>query len=147
MKKNCKDKEKFKTAEASSKASLRTKGVIDKFLNILNINEFNKYNKEWSENAKQRFQIEGKLFYIENDKAIPNKIAFKKIDKGNGISYSINNEETTSSKASNKTLGVIKDFIKRIGVDYNQLSKITVGGKTVDAQGIARIMEKVIEVV
>ena len=82
---SCKDKQKFKTAEASSKASLRTKGVIDKFLNILDVNMFNKLNKKWTADAVKRFAIEGKLFYNENDKAVANKEAFKQIDNTKGI--------------------------------------------------------------
>ena len=73
---NCNDKKKFRTSEASSKASLRTKGAIDKFLNILDTNLFRKYNKQWSQDARERFNISGSLFYEENNKAIPNKEAF-----------------------------------------------------------------------
>ena len=84
---NCNDKKKFRTSEASSKASLRTKGAIDKFLNILDTNLFRKYNKKWSEDARERFNISGSLFYEENNKAIPNKEAFQKIDKAKKIIY------------------------------------------------------------
>ena len=41
----CKDKNKFVTAEASSKASLKSKGAIDEFLNIKDENLFRKLNK------------------------------------------------------------------------------------------------------
>ena len=82
---SCNDKKKFKTAEASSKASLRTKGAIDKFLNILDVNIFNKLNKKWTIDAVERFGIEGKLFYNDNDKAVANKVAFKKIDNEKDI--------------------------------------------------------------
>ena len=84
---NCNDKKKFRTSEASSKASLRTKGAIDKFLNILDTNLFRKYNKQWSQDARERFSISGSLFYEENNKAIPNKEAFYKIDKAKKIIY------------------------------------------------------------
>ncbi len=86
---NCNDKKKFRTSEASSKASLRTKGAIDKFLNILDTNLFRKYNKQWSQDARERFNISGSLFYEENNKAIPNKEAFQKIDKAKKIIYEI----------------------------------------------------------
>ena len=59
---SCKDKQKFKTSEASSKASMRSKGAIDKFLNILDVNMFNKLNKKWTVDAKERFNIDGNLF-------------------------------------------------------------------------------------
>ena len=86
---NCNDKKKFRTSEASSKASLRTKGAIDKFLNILDTNLFRKYNKQWSQDARERFNISGSLFYEENNKAIPNKEAFQTIDKAKKIIYEI----------------------------------------------------------
>ena len=109
---SCKDKQKFKTSEASSKSSLRSKGAIDKFLNILNVNVFNKLNKEWTEDAITRFGIEGKLFYNDNDKAVANKIAFKKIDNAKGINYQ--NTQSVSDQgiiASEKT---IRDLAAKI---------------------------------
>lgn len=94
----CNDKNKFRTAEAATKASLRTKGAIDKFLNILDIAKFRKLTKEWTEDAKKRFGITGNLFYEENNKAIPNKEAFEQIDNAKGIFYQlpINNKELTT---------------------------------------------------
>lgn len=84
---SCKDKQKFKTSEASSKASMRSKGAIDKFLNILDINMFNKLNKKWTIDAKERFNIDGNLFRNDDGKATPNKAAFKQIDAVKGITY------------------------------------------------------------
>lgn len=89
---NCNDKKKFRTSEASTKASLRTKGAIDKFLNILDTNLFRKYNKEWSQDARERFNISGSLFYEENNKAIPNKEAFQTIDNVKKIIYTTEQE-------------------------------------------------------
>lgn len=83
----CNDSKKFKTSEASTKAWLRTKGIIDKFLNILDYNNYVKENNRLSEDAKKRFNIKGKLFYEENNKALPNKEAFKQIDTAKGIFY------------------------------------------------------------
>ena len=84
---SCKDKQKFKTSEASSKASMRSKGAIDKFLNILDVNLFNKLNKKWTIDAKERFNINGNLFLNDNGKAVANKVAFKQIDTTKGITY------------------------------------------------------------
>lgn len=112
---SCKDKYKFKTAEASSKASLRTKGAIDKFLNILDVNLFNKLNKIWSEDAVKRFNIIGRLFLNDNGKAVANKIAFKKIDSGKGIFYQINNN-------NNNTL--IKEGVNDIFETNSELANI-----------------------
>jgi hypothetical protein len=83
---------KFKTAEAKSKAELRKLNIIDKFLNILDYPNFVKKNREWTESAKKRFGVSGKLFYEENNKALPNKEAFKKIDNSNGVYYQITPE-------------------------------------------------------
>lgn len=84
---SCKDKEKFSTSEASTKASLRTNGIIDQFLNILDTNAFRKKNKAWSANARERFGITGNLFLEEDNKAIPNSSVFKQIDLAKGKTY------------------------------------------------------------
>ena len=110
----CNDKKKFATAEASTKASLRTKGAIDAFLNIIDYNKFNSLNNEWTNIAKERFNINGKLFSQENNKAIPNKQAFKQIDNAKGIFYQ--EGEIVASKASPETLAKVRDIIKAMGV-------------------------------
>jgi hypothetical protein len=93
---SCNDKKKFKTSEASTKASLRTKGAIDKFLNILDYNLFNNLNNKWTDDARQRFNIKGKLFYEEDNKAIANKEAFRKIDNAKGIFYQLDTTQPLS---------------------------------------------------
>jgi hypothetical protein len=52
-----------------------------------------------------------------------------------------------SSKASPKTLAVIKDFLNRIGVDMETVDKIVVDGVRQDANGAALIMQKLLQVV
>ena len=52
-----------------------------------------------------------------------------------------------SSKASPKTLAVIKDFLNRIGVDMQTVDKIVVDGVRQDANGAALIMQKLLQVV
>jgi len=111
---SCNDKKKFRTSEASTKASLRTKGVIDAFLNILDYNKFNNLNNEWSKDARERFGISGRLFSEENNKAIPNKQAFKQIDNAKGIFYQ--EGEIIASKASPETLAKVREIIKSMGV-------------------------------
>jgi hypothetical protein len=110
----CTDKKKFATAEASTKASLRTRGAIDAFLNILDYNKFNNLNNEWTQDAKERFGISGRLFSEENNKAIPNKQAFKQIDNAKGIFYQ--EGDTFQSAASPETLAKVRDVIKAMGV-------------------------------
>ena len=87
---NCTDKNKFKTAEASTKSWLRTNGIIDQFLKILDYNKFVKTNNQLSDVAKEKYGTTGKLFYEEDGKAIPNKAAFKQIDNAKGIFYQLN---------------------------------------------------------
>lgn len=117
---SCNDKKKFRTSEASTKASLRTKGAIDAFLNILDYNKFNNLNNEWTRIAKERFNIKGKLFSEDNNKAIPNKEAFRQIDAAKGIFYQ--EGETATSKASPETLEKVKDVIKAMGVEIQDLA-------------------------
>lgn len=142
----CNDKEKFKTAEASTKASLRTKGAIDQFLNIKDTALFRKLNKAWSEVARNKFGVEGNLFYEENDKAIPNRIAFKSIDRAKGINYSLPGV-TVSSEASPKTIAFVKDFLKQIGVSYQSVENIVVNGIKQDANGVANTIQSIVQVV
>lgn len=116
---SCNDKKKFKTSEASTKASLRTKGAIDAFLNIIDYNKFNNLNNKWTQDAKERFGIKGRLFSEENNKAIPNKEAFRQIDAAKGIFYQ--EGDVTMSKASPETLAKVRDIIKAMGVDVQDL--------------------------
>ena len=71
----CKDKEKFVTSEASTKAAMRTKGAIDRFLNIVDLGLFRTLNTRWSNDAKERFGIQNMLFSEINNstKSVPNK--------------------------------------------------------------------------
>lgn len=54
---------------------------------------------------------------------------------------------TESSKASPKTIKLVKEFLKRIGVDYNEVNGIVVNGKKIDANAVAQITQKMIQVV
>ena len=143
---NCNDKKKFKTSEASTKAWLRTNGIINEFLKILDYNKFVKSNKELSDVAKDKYGIEGRLFYEEDGKAIPNKAAFKKIDNAKGIFYQLN-DAPIASTASPKTLAMVNDFLSRIGVDVKSLKNVVVDGIKEDASGVALLTQKLIEVV
>lgn len=73
----------FKTTEANAKSFLRTKGAIDKFLNIIDLNKFRQFHGELINQAKKYIpNFSDKLFYEQNGgkKAIPNTQAFKSID-------------------------------------------------------------------
>lgn len=56
-------------------------------------------------------------------------------------------EGTEISKASPKTIQQIKDFLTKIGVDYQTVSKIAVNGTVIGANGVADITQKLIQVV
>ena len=55
--------------------------------------------------------------------------------------------ELESSKASARTVSIVKDFLDRIGVGIETVDKIVVNGIRQDAQGAALIMQKLIQVV
>ncbi len=55
--------------------------------------------------------------------------------------------DTVSSKASPKTIAMVKDFLTRIGVDVKQMDKVVVNGVKVDANGAALITQKLVQVV
>jgi hypothetical protein len=54
---------------------------------------------------------------------------------------------TEVAKASPKTIALIKDFLKRIGVDIKTLQQIEVNGVKQDANGAAMLMQKLVQVV
>ena len=54
-------------------------------------------------------------------------------------------EEYTPQKASPKLISLMKEFIKSIGVDYKLVSNVVVNGKKVDSNGVALIMQKLIQ--
>lgn len=80
----------FKTAEVSTKAWMRENKIIDKYLNILDYQKFSKQTRIFSESATRRFGTEGRLFFEQDGKAIPNKALFQEIDKQKGITYQEN---------------------------------------------------------
>ena len=143
---NCNDKKKFKTAEASTKSWLRTNGIIDQFLKILDYNKFVKSNNELSAVATEKYGTTGKLFYEEDGKAIPNKGAFKQIDNAKGIFYQLN-EGPIPSTASPKTVAMVNDFLTRIGVDTKTMKNVIVDGIKQDAAGAALFTQKLVQVV
>jgi hypothetical protein len=55
--------------------------------------------------------------------------------------------KTEITKASPKTIKMIKDFLGRIGVNYEQVKDIVVNGRKLDANAVANITQKLIQVV
>ena len=118
---NCRDTQKFKTSEASTKSAMRTQGAIDKFLNITNLNLFRQLNGRWSRDAQDRYDVQEMLFSEENDGkvAVPNKEAFKKIDTAKGIMYQL--DGTPSTAASPEMIDKIKQVAEKMGVSFQEL--------------------------
>lgn len=119
---NCRDTQKFKTSEASTKSAMRTQGAIDKFLNITNLNLFRELNGKWSRDAQDRFDVNEMLFSEkDNGKvAVPNKEAFKKIDTAKGILYQL--EGSPELAASTETIAKVKDVLEKMGVSIQDLA-------------------------
>ena len=109
---NCK----FNTTRGATLAYLRTKGVIDKYLNIIDLPKFRAENTKLSNDAKNRFNITERLFYEENNgkKAIPNDVAFRQIDEvkkyGRKISFM---SSTVISDEFERSYNKVIDVIKR----------------------------------
>lgn len=56
-------------------------------------------------------------------------------------------KEKELTKASPKTIKMIKDFLERIGVEYSEVKDIVVNGRKLDANAVANITQKLIQVV
>lgn len=119
---NCRDTQKFKTSEASTKSAMRTQGAIDKFLNITNLNLFRQLNGIWSRDAQDRYDVNGMLFSEEDNGkvAVPNKEAFKKIDTAKGILYQL--EGAPEASASPEMIAKVKEVLDKMGVSIQELS-------------------------
>lgn len=182
--KDCKSKDKFITSEVASLARLRTVGAINEFGKITNLSLFRKLNSEWSEYAKQWYDVTERLFYEEGEKVYANKSAFKKIDNTKiretriaewrdkkdvqqqaqelidedvtrlGMEDEIDYRDVMYQKpskqlpsASPKTISIIRDLLKRMGVDEKKVREIVVDGEVQNAQGVALLGQRLIQVV
>ena len=75
-------------------------------------------------------------------------LAYYLWDKYDGnVSEDVTVPTPDSPVASPKTIALIKDFIKRIGVDIKVLKQIEVNGVKYDDKGAALVMQKLIQVV
>jgi hypothetical protein len=170
---NCNNKRTvFKTSEARTKSWFRTKGLIDKYLNILDLKEFIKQNTKWSNHARITYDVKGKLFEIDKDgkRAYPNKDVFKQIDsaqikKGEvkpsqrDIKYYMEDKQLMEQEEGSnqfestgtpdaKIEKTIKDWLEKVGIKYSAVDKIYDSeGNEVSAVAKASIVAKLIEVV
>lgn len=60
--------------------------------------------------------------------------------------YQLSDSKTISSQASPKTIAIVKDFLTRIGVDFGSVKEIVVNGQKIDANGVARITQALVQV-
>lgn len=63
-----------------------------------------------------------------------------------GEFYQLDNSSTETSKASDQTIKLVKDLLNRIGVKIEMLENIPVNGINQDANGVANIMQKLVQV-
>jgi hypothetical protein len=56
-------------------------------------------------------------------------------------------ETMPSSTASPKVIALVKDLLKNMGVNYEGVKQIVVNGKKLDSDGIAKVMEGIVQVV
>jgi hypothetical protein len=79
----------FKTSEASTKAWLRERGIIDDYLKITDIKNFGAAINYLTKLANFKFGISDRLFSLDYNgtSAVVNKEAFYKIDAMKGIFY------------------------------------------------------------
>lgn len=103
----------FKTAEASTKAWMRTNGLIDKFLNILDLKRFREKNTELSDRVRELYNIEERLFMEEGGgkKAVPNTKVFHQIDAAKDVFYP-ENEYLREVEIKPVSDQMVQDFMK-----------------------------------
>jgi LysM repeat protein len=103
---------KFRSSEASTKANMRTLGIINKQLDILDYKKFSDYVSKWSKYASENYGIEGRLFAPEfgGTKALPNKEMFHKIDAFKGTYYK-ENDYLRPDYLPSKSTPDIKPFV------------------------------------
>lgn len=152
-------REVYKTSEASTKARMRTLGIIDQYLNVLDINNFNRFNAKWTNYARLQYNVNvGRLFSMTPEgKAVPNYAAFQRIDAAKGIRYPDNEHlfrgrsmpqlESKSNEAVDEQLSrAINTFLNSIGVSTQYVSEIKVAGTPLAANAVANITERVIKI-
>ena len=67
-------------------------------------------------------------------------------EEDKGEFYQTGEESTTTSKASKQTIKLVEDLLDRIGVKIEPLKKITTDGVEQDMNGVANIMQKLVQV-
>lgn len=99
----------YKTAEANAKSYLRTHGVIDKYLNILDYAKFVKFNRKLTESGIKNYGVDAQWFFAEQNgtKAVPNTHKFKQVDLSNSYPDPNIFEDTREDKRVDYTLTAV----------------------------------------
>lgn len=77
----------FKTAEANAKSYLRSKGIIDQYLKVLDPVGLNREMGVFRKYSKEKYGITANWISMEGNRLIINKAAFKAVDELNGVKY------------------------------------------------------------
>jgi hypothetical protein len=110
-----------------------------KVINIANIDLAEKYvGKIYTVFEPEQIHILGNKNDVQG---------FKQFVSKQRMSLQKTAEETLPPVASPETLKLVKDFLKRIGVDVNVMKEIVVNGIKYDANGVAQITQQLISVV
>jgi hypothetical protein len=152
----------FCNVKQNSINHIKEKGYVDSNMIVTNAMFFDENNKI-SDYARKKYGVESgqKVFNTvtlpsDKVKAIPNEVFLAELQKKHDIYQTQNASQgklfqlsgsTVSSKAAPKTLALVNDFLKRIGVDVKSTKQIVVNGAKIDANAIANITQKLIEVV
>lgn len=141
-------------------------GYYLKYTDRWDLDITNKFAQKVIDSTQKPFIVSGKLYKaltldengneslyytsVSNNEDINRYIEFmaileseETINKEN-ITY---NDNTISSKASPETIKLVNNLLKQIGVNVNSVKNIVVNGKKIDANGVAKTMQKLIEVV
>ena len=100
-----------------------------------------------SKDAKEQLELEAML---AEEQALG--LQEREIERGGyteedkGEFYQLGSTDTVSSTASNQTVALMRDFLQRIGVKIQTLEKLQVNGNMQDANGVANIMQKLVQI-
>lgn len=116
----------YKTTEANAKSYLRTKGAIDEYLNVINLQKFRELHKVLINQMKTYIpDFDGKLFkeILGGTKVLPESDVFRQADLIKGIRYNenkdiqpdINNSEVTNNdKIPEEVNGFINTLVAEL---------------------------------
>lgn len=101
-----------------------------------------------SKDSKEREALQAKVIEEES-----RSLQQKEMERGDyteddrGEFFQFSQSATIGSTASNETVDLMKDFLNRIGVKIQTLEKLQVNGTMQDANGVANIMQRLVQVV